>query len=60
MWVQEVCGNIMLKEEEKKKIEGTRKRRYFTQIRFVIEVIYQYIYFIIRCQVWTELENVLV
>lgn len=41
MWVQEVCGNIMLKEEEEKKIEGTRKRRYFTQIRFVIEVIYQ-------------------
>lgn len=60
MWVQEVCGNIMLKEEEEKKIEGTRKRRYFIQIRFVIEVIYQYIYFIVRCQVWAELENVLV
>lgn len=59
MWVQEVCGNIMLKEEEEKKIEGTRKRN-FIQIRFVIEVIYQYIYFIVRCQVWTELENVLV
>lgn len=60
MWVQEVCGNIMLKEEEEKKIEGTRKRRYFIQIRFVIEVICQYIYFIVRCQVWTKLENVLV